>query len=283
MRGASLSVAFGAVAPGAAVPRTAVVVSAAQVWDGVSAAPLARRLGAALVAVPPGVRGAALVAELKARGVTSVVLVGAIARRSLRIAVQQAGMRVRRVAGADVWATSALAAAEVVAAGGTRSAVVVPTSTPDGALVAAAVAAGAGRPVLLVRPGTAPVAAVGVLRSARVASSLCVGSVRELPEVLRRALPGCARVSATDTASLSAALAGAVRGPVAWTALTLVPAGPGAQAQTIAALGLGRPLVRVGAKPGAATVRWLQRTPAVGTLTVVGPVPAATVLALQRS
>jgi len=277
---AALSVAF---RPGAPVRRTAVVVDAAQVWDGVSAAPLARRLGAALVAVPPGVRGSALVAELKAREVTSVVLVGAIARRSLRVAVQAAGMRVRRVAGANVAATSALVAAEVLASGGTRSALVVPTSTPDGALAAAAVAAGAGRPVLLVRPGTAPTAAAAVLRSARVTSSVCVGSVRELPEALRRALPGCTRVSGADGASLSAALAGAVRGPAAWRGLTVVSVAPGMQARAVAALALGQPMVRVGTRATGVTVRWLQRTPAVGTLAVVGPVPAAAVLTLQRS
>ncbi|MGZ4650260.1 MAG: cell wall-binding repeat-containing protein, partial [Kineosporiaceae bacterium] len=249
---------------------------------------------------------AAVAAYLAAHPPSTILVVGGADTVSDAVVAGLAGTgrTVTRVAGVDRYATAALVAQRIGAPAG--FAVVAPGD--DAALAttaaAAAVAAAADRPLLLVPgdapgappsgtptpsgsptptpsssvtptpspPGTAevPPAVAAALRALGVRGAVCAGTPAELPEVVRLALPRCARVAGPDAAGTAAALVRSFDRTVALRTVAVSAAGPAQLTDAIAGGALGLPVLYAGRTAPTATVTLLQGEPGIARLTVLG-------------
>ena len=172
------------------------------------AAPLAHARHLPLLAVHRNSVPAPVLADLVARGVHSVIIVGTVDSVTPSVVAQlvRAHIGVTRLAGADLPSVAA-AVARALAAPGDHGAVYIATGGPTYAsALAAAAAARTGRPVLVLTPRSVPaatsaiIAELGITGGAVVAPGLTVSSatVRSL---------GASRAWFTDPVALALALA----------------------------------------------------------------------------
>lgn len=146
---------------------TVVLAAAGTFADAVAGAPLAATLEAPLLLVAPDTVGPAVARELARLGATSAVVLGGAAAigESVVAQVQELGLRVRRVSGADRFATAAAIAAELAPDGVVQAVVASGATFPD-ALAAGPYAVATDRPVLLTNPDALPQATRDALAGA---------------------------------------------------------------------------------------------------------------------
>lgn len=158
---------------------TVVLARADAYADALAAAPLAGRLDAPVLLTAPDALPGAVARQLEVLGTTDVVVMGGPVAVSDAVlaSLTDMGVTSRRVAGADRYATAALAAAEV---GGDSAFVVLGTSAdplrgwPD-AVSVAALAAYQQVPVLLVEQNAVPSATAAAVRDLDIATATVVG------------------------------------------------------------------------------------------------------------
>ncbi len=238
----STSVAIGRAA--APASRTVVLASGepSHLVDGLVAAPLARSLHAPLLLTAAASLPPSVLADLTARHVTTVDIVGGESGVSTAVETTLTGLgaTVHRISGADRYATSVAVAA---ALGATAPAVVV-ASGEDGhlvdALAAAGPAASTGRPILLVRGAAVPPSVVTALTDLHVRSTVVVGGVGAVSAAVFDQLPGATRAAGADRYSTSIAVADAFVGVVAPTAIAFGSAADSHLVDALAGGALGR-------------------------------------------
>jgi putative cell wall-binding protein len=197
--------------------QTVVLVSAAAgegIGQALAAAPLAAAQRAPLLLTGASDLPPAVAQDIAARKVSTAWLVGSTAVISPAVEQQLHDLgvaTVRRVAGADRWATAAAVASEVGAA--SHQAVLAsgdPGEQLD-TLVAASAAAAAGRPVLLTTRTGIPAATLAALRRLRVTSVSVIGSTVAVPDATLAALSkagvtGRSRLVGADRFTTAAAI-----------------------------------------------------------------------------
>jgi len=281
---------------------TAVIASGAALDDQVVAAPLARAERAPLLLTAPNALPAPVAAELKARGVDTVWVVGApsAVQDAVLQQVRSLGIpTVTRLAGADRVGTAAAVADRVVAAGARSGrpapgAVLLNGDTaelardPLAAVTGSAAAALDGRPVLWASARALPAGTRQALLALGLRDVTLAGSSRILQAPVAAALTaagvGVRRVTGPDPATVAVRLVDAVPGSAAMRDVNVVPAGRSSVRDGIAAASTGRPLLLI-ARTGvpAPTAAWLLAHPP-STVTVVASrqlVGPATLRALQ--
>jgi putative cell wall-binding protein len=234
------SVAIGTVA--APTSTTAVLASGAtgHLVDGLVAAPLAKSLGAPLLlsevdALPPGVS-----ANLTARKVTTVYLVGGVGALGqgvvdgLRaLGVPAAG--IIRLDGANRYATAARVAVQIG-----KATDVLLASGDDAhlvdALAAGGPAAATGRPILLTQAGSVPPETAAALTSLGATSVLVVGGEGAISSASVSGLPGVTRAAGANRYATAAAVAAAFAAQVPPTSVVV---GSGDPANLVDALAGG--------------------------------------------
>ena len=271
------SVAVGLVAAPSA--RTVVVASGAEsrLVDGLVSAPLARSLGAPiLLATPDGVP-AAVSEDLRRRAATVAYVVGGPAALGPGV---EAGLRaagvttVRRLSGADRFATAAAVARELHARAAPRTHVVV-ASGENGRLADALGVGGpagtAARPVLLATRDLVPAATRDAMRDIGASQTLVVGGPEALSEAVAASLPAPTRVAGADRFATAAAVADHFAPSIGVGQVAVAAGVAPAVVDALAAGSLGAPTVL--ALPGALplpTASFLDRHPQTANLTIVG-------------
>jgi hypothetical protein len=183
----------------------AVIADAGNFPDALAAAPLAAHLEGPVLLVHDEVTDT-VIAELERLGVMEVVIVGGAAAVSEDVAgaLDDGPWEVRRVAGADRFATAAAIAAELppsqeaIIANGWRF--------PD-ALSAGPLAARAGTPILLVDDGDVPPATAEALERRGVDRTVVVGGEEVVPGAVMTRLPPGIRLAGPNRYATSAAVA----------------------------------------------------------------------------
>ena len=262
--------------------RTVVVASGSEVSliDGLVAAPLAVSLDApVLLAGSDGLPGPTS-AEVRRRGATTAYLVGGT--RALGAGVE-AGLRtagvttIRRLAGADRFATAA-EVARAMAASGSRTHVVV--ASGEGSHLADALGAGgpagnAGRPILLSTRDLFPAPSRQALADVGARNTVVVGGAASVSDAVAASLPSPSRVAGADRFATAAAVAGHFFPTSAPPSLVLAAGAGGGLVDALASGALGAPtvLTEAGRLPpsSAAFIASRSRT---GSMTVAGG-PAA--------
>jgi putative cell wall-binding protein len=267
--------------------RTVVVVSGhdANLVDGLVAGPFARSLGAPVLLVQHNGLPEATRAELLRRRADRAFVVGGPgAVGDATVAQMRAlGISVERLAGADRYATASAVAARM----GAPSQTAVVASGEAGSLVDALASSGPAaalaRPILLVRRDSVPPSTAKVLRDLGIRGTTCVGGAGVLSERVRQALPACYRAGGDDRWQTAAAVARTFRPLVSTSSVTVTS---GRDANLVDALGAGTLGHLVLLAPGtslAASIRgWLQETPSIVRLRVVGGTGAVSGSVLRR-
>ena len=273
----STAVAVGRVAAPSA--RTVVVVSGdeARLVDGLVAAPLARSLGAPLLLASPGSLPAVVAEELRRRGATTAYLVGGTAALggAVESGLRSAGVTtLRRVAGADRFATAASVARELNARSSPRTHVVV-ASGEDGrladALAVGGPAATAARPVLLTARDLVPASTRDALRDIGATQTLVVGGPQAVSDPVTASFPSPRRVAGPDRFATAAAVADHFAPSIGVGQVAIAAGVAPGLVDALAAGSLGAPTLL--ALPGALpppTAGFLDRHPTTANLTVVG-------------
>ena len=208
--------------PGWGVGSALVVARSDDYADALAGAPLAARETAALALSGRERLDPRVAEEITRRGVDEVVLLGGTAALSQQVEddVAALGVDVRRVGGADRYATAALIAQEVAAGsadGTVDGAYVVVGTDPDprrgwpDAMSVGPLAAYQGRPVLLVGPGGLPASTRDALASLELDRVTVVGGTSAVSVATAAAVGDVVgtveRVSGADRYATSAAVA----------------------------------------------------------------------------
>jgi hypothetical protein len=209
------SVAIGKVAAPSSTSAVLVSGEDAHLVDGLIAAPLARAKGAPLLLTTATTLPASVLADLRARGVTRVWVVGGAGAvgAGVESAVRGLGATVTRLEGADRYATAAAVAREVGTSGRALVASGETAHLVD-ALAAGGAAAGARRPILLVRRDAVPTETAQALAQLQVAGVTLVGGTGAVSDAVAARLPGVYRAAGPDRYATAAAVATAFRGLV---------------------------------------------------------------------
>lgn len=267
--------------------RTVVIVSGndANLVDGLVAGPLARSLQAPVLLTGKDSLPSAVRAELVRRGANRALLVGGDGVVSAQVERQLSdlGIGVERVAGADRYATAAAVARRM---GAPRTTAVVASGEAGSlvdALAASGPAAATGRPILLVSRDDVPPVTAKALRDLGVTGSTCVGGTGVLSERVRTALPACFRAGGDNRFDTAVAVARAFRSLVPSNEVAVVS---GSNENLVDALGAGTlghlVLLAPRGELTAGTKAWLQQTPTIARLKVVGGTGAVTPSAVMR-
>ena len=270
--------------------RTVVIVSGqdANLVDGLVAGPLAHTVGGPVLLVGDTIP-AVVSAELTRRGADHAIIVGGTGAVSGAVATSLAalGLTVERISGADRYATAAKVALRV---GAPSHAAVVASGEPGSlvdALSASGPASALGRPIVLVQHDSVPPATSAALQALGVTVATCIGGTAVIPEPVRTALPACYRAGGADRYGTAVAVADIFHALVPATEVTVTG---GLDANLVDALGAGSlghlVLLAPGSAPPASVVAWLQRTPAITRLNVVGgtgAVPNVTVQGMRNA
>ncbi|MGV1004524.1 MAG: N-acetylmuramoyl-L-alanine amidase [Candidatus Nanopelagicales bacterium] len=211
---AATSVNLGQItAPGAtsAVLVGDATLSTAALVPGVVAAPLAHKLAVPLLVTDPGYLSAEVGADLAARGVTAVTVVGNPDSVSDNViaGLNALGIAAERVAGDSDAATAALVASRIGAAG---SAVLIDPAQPGHALAGAALAAAQNVPVLIVNPSAVPAETLTALSSLGATAVTVAAGAAVSDEVLAAGLGGlpASRPTAGDDVTAAVTIAAAI-------------------------------------------------------------------------
>lgn len=257
---------------------TAVLVSGEQtnLVDGLVAAPLGRDLNAPVLLTEQDDVPDVVTDDLRARGVTDVLLVGGAQAIDSDVVQELEAMdlSVERVSGADRYGTAA-AVAELV--GGAKAVVSSGESAHlVDALAVSGPAARLGTPILLVSDEGVPAATNRALD--RVTSTVVVGGDSSIPDDVVAELPDATRVAGTDRWLTATAVADhyAAQGVAA----EQVAVASGADTNMVDALPggtLGQVILlsRADALPGA-TTQWLQDSDQTRRVQVLGGTMAVT-------
>ncbi len=221
---------------------TAVLASGdpAHLVDGLVAAPLAKSLGAPLLLSAVDGLPAAVKADLAARKVTTVLLVGGVGALGPGVVsdLQALGVPasgITRLDGANRYATAARVAAQI----GKATAVLL-ASGDDAhlvdALAAGGPAAATGRPILLTQAAAVPPETTAALSTLGATSVLVVGGEGAISSASVAGLPGVTRAAGANRYATAAAVATAFAGQVPPASIVL---GSGDQANLVDALAGG--------------------------------------------
>lgn len=222
----------------------------------VVAAPLAHSRHVPMLVIGTTAVPAAVMADLRARGVASVIIVGGSAVVSSAVDQQLAasGISAQRIGGPSLAAVAA-AVARHMGAPGTRGAVFVdPLALPAESALASAAAARTGRPVLIITGRAVPAATSAYLADRAVVGGAVVAPPFVLGDTLVRGL-GAVRVWSADYGTLALRLAPA---GAAGDRAVLVPARSRMEASAAAAT--GRVLLPMsGPSPSSSVSAWLEQ------------------------
>ena len=265
--------------------RTVVIVSGrdANLVDGLVAGPLARSLGGPVLLVGATIP-AVVRTELTRRAADHAIIVGGTGAVSASVAsdLTSLGLAVERVSGGDRYATAAAVAIRV---GAPSKAAIVASGQPGSladALSASGPASALGRPIVLVGRDWLPPSTAAALRTLGVTVTTCIGGEGVLSETVRAALPTCSRAGGSDRWGTSVAIADAFSGLVPAKEVTVTG---GRNANLVDALGAGSMgqlvLLVPPTTPPASVLAWLQRTPTITKLEVVGGTGAVPNIAVQ--
>jgi len=265
--------------------KTVVIVSGqdANLVDGLVAGPLAHSVGGPVLLVGQSIP-AVVSAELTRRGADHAIIVGGAGAvpDSVATSLGALGLTVERISGVDRYATAAKVALRV----GSGSMTAIVASGEPGSLVDALSASGPasalGRPILLVRHDLVPPETSAALQTLGVIVSTCIGGTGVISEAVRTALPACSRAAGADRYGTAVAVSDAFHALVPATEVTVTG---GLDANLVDALGAGSLchliLLAPRSAPPASVVAWLQRTPAITRLDVVGGTGAVSALVIQ--
>jgi hypothetical protein len=258
---------------GRVVVLTGTGASGSAAWaTGLSAAPLARSLGAPLLQTAGTSLADEVAADLRARAATEVLIVGGadIVSDSVASSIAALGPKVSRIAGASPAATAAAVAARMPAS--TDAVLVSPADSPAHALAGAALAVGRGAPLLLSEGSTIPPATTAALAGRRSVTAV-TSAVPE--EALARAVVAPStwvRLAASDAVGAGLKAADAFPGSPA--AVTLLPDAPATWQAGPMTVASGSPvLFSGGSSLSDAVASFLQSRPAIRS--VVSPVSSA--------
>ena len=259
--------------------RSVVVISGEErrIVDGLVAAPLARSLGAPVLLASPGAVPAVMAEELKRRAATTAYVVGGPSAlgSGVESGLRAAGVTtVRRVAGADRFATAAAVARELHARSAPRTHVVVASGEEARLADALAVGGPAGtsaRPVLLATRDLVPGPTRDALRDIGATQTLVVGGPAALSDAVVASLPAPTRVAGADRFATAAAIADHFAPSIGVGQVALAAGVAPGLVDALAAGSLGAPtlLAMPGALP-APTASFVDRHPTTSNLTVVG-------------
>lgn len=240
--------------------------------DGMVAAPLAVRKAAPILLASLGGLPAATSAEITRRHATTAWMVGGTGSLGPEVEAQLRALGVTtviRLAGADRYATAAAVARALgVAVGGTAA--IVNGADVAGALAVAGPAARSGRPVLLVAADNIPAATSAVLTDLGITAVTVVGGTGVVSDAVVSTLPHPYRAAGVDRYATAAAVATAFAS-LTGTASVVVASGLDASlVDALSAGALGRPVLLTAGGLPAATTDWLQRSPSMARLLVIG-------------
>lgn len=191
------------------VTETVVLAAAGDYPDALVAGPLAASLDAPILLVG-GTVTPELATELKRLAAFEAIIVGGTdaVPESVDADLEERGISVRRLAGADRFATAAAVASEV--GGGSGTAVVASGRAFPDALSAVPMAVAEGAPLLLVEPRAVPAATVKALNDLGIDRTILAGGTAAVSDEVAADLPDPRRIAGSDRYETSVALAEAV-------------------------------------------------------------------------
>ena len=191
-----------------------VVLVSGEVWpDALSASPLAAKLGGPVLLTRKATLTSAAWAEMRRMKTRKVVIVGGSGSVSAAVVstLRARGLSVRRVWGPDRYSTADAVARDLDRLGGGRiadnTALVASGASHTDALLASAVGARKGWPVLLTRKAGVSAGTRSALRAMGVKSTVVVGTGAAVSATALAQLPGPSRVGATGSSAASVAIA----------------------------------------------------------------------------
>lgn len=189
---------------GFGITPTVIIATAGAFPDALAAAPLAHAVEAPVLLVGDGV-SEELEAELHRLGATNAIVVGGDLAVSDDVVgqLEELGLEVRRIAGADRFATAAAIADEVGSDG--EAFVVNGTAFPD-AVSVAPVAASDGIPILLVGRDHIPSVTADALGDLSIDRTFVAGGQHVVSDVVHDALPAPGRIAGADRYATSVAV-----------------------------------------------------------------------------
>lgn len=271
----------------AAPSATTVVLASgadANLVDGLVAAPLAGRLGAALLLTTPAALPAAVAADLTRRGAVRAVIVGAVGAVSDAVVAQLHALGVTdvtRIGGASRYDTAALVAKAVGSSDGAAFVASGATANLVDALSAAGPATRLTRPILLTEPGRLPVATADALAALHVTRTTVLGGVGAVSAAVAAALPGAVRLGGASRYDTAVAVATAFA-PSVGTARVTLASGTDPVVDALPGGTLGQLVLLTGAALPSPTAGWLGSV-RPGALDVLGGPGAVTPGALASA
>jgi putative cell wall-binding protein len=241
--------------------------------DGLVAGPLAASRDAALLLTARATLSAVTAAEITRRAADTVLVIGSQGAVSDDVVAALRGLgvtQIRRLGGADRYATAALVAAEVGAPDGAAFvASGANLSLVDG-LAASGPAVRLDRPILLTALGELPAATSAALRDLGVSRTHVVGGTGAVSDAVLADLPGPTRLGGASRFDTAAAVATAFGAAVGEQDVVLA-AGVGPLVDALPAGTLGRLVLLTGSTLPAATSAWLTGSAATRLTAVGGP------------
>ena len=261
-------------AGGLSAPSSTTIVLApgedAGLAEALIAAPLAAIKNAPRLLTMPTALPAAVETDIKARAATTVYLVGSVARIDTAVETQLRSLGVTtivRLTGADIAETAAAVADEMGVRGRAVAVSFEPGASADLATAAAADAAAARIPVVVVGSTTVPTATSLVLGRLAVTEVTVAGTSGAISDGVLAAIPGAVRITGADDVARAAALVAALA-PSA-DRISAMPLG--ALSSRAVAAGAGRPLLLAASSPSALTA-WLVAHAQVTHVLAIAPV-----------
>ena len=220
------------------------------------AAPLAHARHVPMLVIGTTAVPAVVMADLRSRGVVSVIIVGGASVVSPAVDEQLAanGIAVQRIGGPSLAVVAAAVARQIGAPGARGALFVDPIALPAESALASAAAARTGRPVLIISGRAIPAATSAYLAARSVVGGAVVAPPFVLGDALVRSL-GAVRVWSTDYSTLALRLAPA---GAAGDRVVLVPVRSRMEASVAAAT--GRALLPMSSdSPSPSVSAWLEQ------------------------
>ncbi len=275
-----------------AAARTVVIASgdSGSVADSLVAAPFARHVGGVLLLSGPGGLTAGTKADITRRGATTAYLIGGSSSVPTAVETQLAALgvtSVQRLAGPSRYATAVAVARQM---GATQREVFVASGSDESfvdGLTVSGPASRLDRPVLFVRPDLVPDETAKALSDLGVRATVVAGGTSSVSSDVLAQLPGATRLSGANRFATAVAVADWARSRMSVQDVVLSSGESGHLVDMLAAGQLGRVHMTTLASSLPSEVdAWLQASPDLASVTVVGGVSAVGNLAAgaaQRS
>ncbi len=171
--------------------------------DALTASALAGSIGAPILLTRQNSVPAAVLAEIDRLGASKAYIIGGTAAVSAGVAtaLQNEGLAVERISGADRYATAAAVAEKVLSVKGPQwngNVFIASGENYPDALSAAPIAGAQGMPILLTRKGSMPAASASFLAANSVKKSYVVGGSAVIGTWVQDAAPGATRIAGAD-------------------------------------------------------------------------------------